>query len=127
MAPLATRPQKADSEIFNKFGPASVAAGVRCVIMTSCPTDYVDNPGIINCASVEALRDCAKSISLLHAISDKFLLRECLTILVAHTQCHWIEACKLRADCVQRRSTIKLLFSKHLWLLVPTPLPTQTH
>ena len=26
--------QKADSEIFNKFGPASVAAGVSCAIMT---------------------------------------------------------------------------------------------
>ena len=32
-------PQKADSEIFNKFGPASIAAGVPCVIMTSCPMD----------------------------------------------------------------------------------------
>jgi hypothetical protein len=32
-------PQKADSEIFNKFGPASGAAGVPCVIMTSCPMD----------------------------------------------------------------------------------------
>src|SRR5260370_19277935 len=88
---------------------------------------YVENPGIIICVSVEALRDCAKAISLLHAISDKFLLRECLTILVAHTQGHWIEACKLLADCVQRGWTIKLLFRKHLWLLVPTPLRTQTH
>jgi hypothetical protein len=30
---------KADSETFNKFGPASGAAGVSCVIMTSCPMD----------------------------------------------------------------------------------------
>ena len=31
---------KANSEIFNKFGPASWAAGgVACVLMTSCPAD----------------------------------------------------------------------------------------
>ena len=30
---------KSDSEIFNKVGPASGAAGVPCVIMTSCPMD----------------------------------------------------------------------------------------
>jgi hypothetical protein len=32
-------PQKADSEIFNKFGQASGAAGVPRAIMTSCPMD----------------------------------------------------------------------------------------
>jgi hypothetical protein len=31
--------QKADSEIFNKFGPASGAAGVPCAIVTWCPMD----------------------------------------------------------------------------------------
>jgi len=38
-APPSTFYQKADSEIFNKFGPTSGAAGVPCVIMTSSPTD----------------------------------------------------------------------------------------